>query len=143
MSAKHQEENLSWWQRYKFYVFGIVGAILLIGSMSVQNVVVAYKTSDGTQYAAKLDYSAYGMCLRCNPTTKNAFDIVEKEIFFGVGKEKSVERAVKALEAVAGEEGGTYQIRVGGLLGIGQNDKNTDVMVEHLKGLGYDAVAIE
>ena len=143
MSAKQKEEKLTWWQRYKFYIFGFVGAVLLIGSMSVQNIVVAYKLEDGTQYAAKLDYSAYGMCLRCNPTTKNSFDIVEKAIFFGVGKEKSVERAAAALQEVAGEDGGTFQIRVGGLLGLGSNDKNTAAMVEYVKSLGYNAVAIE
>ncbi len=142
MSAKQQEEQLTFWQKYKFYIYGLVGAILLIGSMSVQNVVISYKVEDGTQYAAKLDYSAYGMCLRCYASTKNASDIVEKEIFFGAGQEKSVERAAFALQEIAGEDG-VFQIRVGGLMGLGNNDKNTDAMVEYLKGLGYDAVAIE
>lgn len=140
MGAKNQEEKQGFWQRYKFYILGLVGAILLIGSMSVQNVLVNYKAPDGTQYAVKLDYSAYGMCLRCTAGTKNANDIVEKAIFFGAGKEKSVERTAVALQEIAATEEGTFQLRVGGLLG--NNEKNTAAMVEYLESLGYKAEAI-
>jgi hypothetical protein len=138
--AKQQEEKQSFWQRYKFYIIGLVGAIVLLGSMSVQNVVVNYQTANGTQYAVKLDYSPFGMCLRCYAGTQNSNDIVEKAIFFGVSKEKSVERAAAGLQEIAGETEGTVQLRVGGL--VGNNEKNTAALVEHLKSLGYNAKAI-
>ena len=141
MSAKKQEEQLTFWQRYKFYFIGFIGAFLLIGSMSVQNIILSYKTADGTQYAAKLDYSAYGICLRCYGTTDETTDIVEKEIFFLNNKEKSVKNAASALQEIAGEEGGVFQVRVGGLLG--NNEKNTAGMVDYLEGLGYNAIPIE
>lgn len=141
MSVKQQEEKQNFWQRYKFYILGFLGAILLIGSMSVQNVIVNYQTADGTQYAVKLDYSAYGMCLRCYAGTKNANDIVEKAIFFGAGKEKSVKNAAAGLQEIAETEDGTFQLRVGGLLG--DNEKNTAKLVAYLESLGYNAEAIE
>ncbi|MBR6792860.1 MAG: hypothetical protein IKM48_00705 [Clostridia bacterium] len=141
MSGKKKEEQLNFWQKYKFYFIGFIGAFLLIGSMSVQNIILAYKTADGTQYAAKLDYSAYGICLRCYGTTDETTDIVEKELFFMNNREKSVRNAASALQEIAGEEGGLMQVRVGGLLG--NNKKNTAKMVEYLEGLGYKAVAIE
>lgn len=139
--AKQQEEKESLWQRYKFYIIGLVGAIVLLGSMSVQNVVVNYQIEDGTQYAVKLDYSPFGMCLRCYAGTQNSNDIVEKSIFFGVGKEKSLERAAAGLQEIADTTDGTFQLRVGGL--VGNNKNNTAKLVEHLKTLGYKAVAIE
>ncbi len=141
MSAKKQEEQLTFWQRYRFYFIGFIGAFLLIGSMSVQNIILSYKTADGSQYAAKLDYSAYGICLRCYGTTDATTDIVEKELFFMSNKKKSVKNAASALQEIAGEEDGVFQVRVGGL--IGNNTKNTAEMVEYLEGLGYKAVVIE
>ncbi len=140
MSAKQQEEKLTFWQRYRFYFIGFIGAFLLIGSMSVQNIILSYKTADGTQYAAKLDYSAYGICLRCYGSTKNANDIVEKEIFFMNTKKKSVANAASALKEIAAEEG-TFQVRVGGVLG--NNKKNTAETVAYLESLGYTAEAIQ
>ncbi len=140
MSAKQQEEKLSFWQRYRFYFIGFIGAFLLIGSMSVQNVILSYEVTDGTKYAAKLDYSAYGICLRCYGSTKNANDIVEKEIFFLKTKKESVANAASALKDIA-EEDGKFQVRVGGLLG--NNKKNTAEMVEYLESLGYKATPIE
>lgn len=141
MGAKQQEEKKSFWDRYKFYLIGFVGAVLLIGSMSVQNVVVNYQTTEGTQYAVKLDYSAFGMCLRCYSATKNTADIVEKAIFFGTGKEKSVKNAAEGLAEIAETADGTFQLRVGGLLG--NNEKNTAKLVEYLETLGYNAEAIQ
>ncbi|MBQ8894457.1 MAG: hypothetical protein IJ043_08645 [Clostridia bacterium] len=137
MGAKQQEEKQGFWQRYKFYFVGIIGAILLIASMSVQNVLINYKLEDGTQYAVKLDYSAFGLCLRVYPGTKNANDIVEKAAFFCTGKEKSVKNAALGLQEIAGTEEGTMQLMVGGVLG--NNSKNAEELVEYLQGLGFEA----
>lgn len=141
MGAAKREEKLNFWQRNKFYFIGLIGAFLLIGSMSVQNVILVYQTEDGTKYPAKLDYSAYGICLRCYGTTDVTRDIVEKEIFFMNGKKESVKNAATALKEIADEESGIIQVRVGGLMG--NNTKNTNKMVEYLKSLGFNAVPIK
>ena len=141
MADRRSEEKKGFWQRYKFYILGCLGAFLLIASMSVQNVVVYYKTADGTYYAVKLDYSAFGLCLRCNPMTSNANDVVEKAVFFCTGRETSVMNAAAALQEIAGTEEGEMQLYVGGLLG--NNAKTRDKLIETLNGAGYDAKALE
>lgn len=142
MGAREQEQKQSFWGRYKFYIIGLVGALLLIGSMSVQNIIMIYKTSDGEQFAVKLDYSAYGICLRCFGTTDNAGNIVEKAMFFGVDREESVKRAADGLSEIAGEEG-TIQIRVGGVLGmVGGNEKLEQKLIMQLEQHGYQAEII-
>ncbi len=140
MNINHQDEKQGFWQRYKFYIIGLLGAIVLISSMSVQNVIVYYQTDAGDQYAVKLDYSAFDLCLRCTATTKNAGDIVEKALFFGAGKEASVERAAAGLAEIAATNEGTFQIRAGGLLG--DNEEKTADLVEYLKTQGYSAKPI-
>lgn len=139
MGAREQEQNLSFWGRCKFYIIGLVGALLLIGSMSVQNIIMLYTTSDGERYAVKMDYSAYGICLRCFGTTDNAGNIVEKAMFFGASRTESVERAAMGLNEIAGEKG-TIQIRVGGVLGmLGGNEKLEQRIVGQLEQMGYQA----
>ncbi|MBQ6823525.1 MAG: hypothetical protein IJP27_02635 [Clostridia bacterium] len=137
MGAKEQNEKQGFWGRYKFYILGLVGSILLIASMSVQNIVLNYTTVDGNKYAVKLDYSAFGLCLRCFGTTDNANAIVEEAIFFCATKEKSVERAAEGLQKIAGTEEGTFQVITGGILG--GNEKKAAETAEYLTELGYEA----
>lgn len=140
MKRNEREEQLGFWRRYRFYILGLIGAVLLVSSLSTQNVILSYQVEDGTQYAVKLDYSGFGMCLRCYPASKNASDVVEKAIFFGTGRKASVLNAVRALEEVAGAPAVTVQLQANGLLV--NSDKTTDALVEYLISEGYVASSI-
>lgn len=135
--ANQMQEKEGLWQRYKYLVFGLVGAILLMATLSVQNVVLYYETESEEKYAVKMDYSAFGMCIRCYPATDNADQIVEKAIFFGVGKKKSVLSAAEGLAEIAGKEQGTFLLRASGLLG--NNDETTEELIEYLQAQGLKA----
>lgn len=137
MGKVQEQEKRGFWARYKFYIIGVIGAVLLIGSMSVQNVALNYVTPDGKQYAVKLDYSAYGLCLRCNVGTKNVNDIVEKEMFFCVPKNQSIKNAARGIQEIAQNTEGTFQIYVGGVLG--NNSKTAQKIVDLLQSSGYKA----
>ena len=139
MSKKKEPQKEGFWQSYKYLIFGIVGAILLISSMSIQNVVLYYETEDQERYAVKMDYSAFGMCIRCYGATDNAQGIVEKAIFAGSGKEKSVKKAADGLKEIAKEEGSFY-LKAGGLLG--NSEKTTDQLIAYLQGQGYEVAEI-
>lgn len=138
--ANQNRENESVWQRYKYLVFGLVGAILLMATLSVQNVVLYYETEAEEKYAVKMDYSAFGMCIRCYPATDNAGRIVEKAIFFGAGKKKSVLGAAEGLKELANAEG-SFKLQAGGLLG--NSDQATDELVEFLNQKGYNVVRVQ
>ena len=139
-SDRQKEEKGGFWQRYKFLIIGILGALLLLATLSTQNVILSYQLEDGTQYAVKLDYSTFGMCIRCYPGTKNANDVVEKAIFFGVGKKKSVLSAARALQEVAGVYDGSFRLQAGGILG--NNGQTTNELVAYLTSQGFDAAAV-
>ena len=138
--ANRIQEKESTWQRYKYLVFGLLGAILLIASLSVQNVVLYYETETAEKYAVKMDYSALGMCIRCYPATDNANRIVEKAIFFGAGKKKTVLSAAEGLKELANEEG-SFKLQAGGLLG--NSDQTTDELIEFLNEKGYNVVRVQ
>ena len=138
--ANQNQEKESPWQRYKYLVFGLVGAILLMATLSVQNGVLYYETEAEEKYAVKMDYSAFGMCIRCYPATDNAERIVEKAIFFGAGKKKSVLSAAEGLKALANEKG-SFKLQAGGLLG--NSDQVTDELVEFLNQKGHNVVRVQ
>lgn len=132
---KKEKKKEGFWQNYKYLIFGLVGAVLLISSMSVQNVILYYETEAAEKYAVKMDYSAFGMCIRCYSATDNAGAIVEKAIFAGSGKEKSVQKAADGLKEIAGEDSGVFYLKAGGLLG--NSEKTTDQLINFLKEQGY------
>ena len=138
---KEQEQKENFWQRHKMLLIGVVGMLLLLSSMSAQNVVVAFQAEGGEQYAVKLDYSIFGMCIRCYPGSQNSNDITEKAIFFGAGQKKTVVRAVEGLMEIAGTKAGTVQLQANGILP--NNEKVTDDLVSLLNGLGYTAKEVE
>ncbi len=141
MSIKNKEQNESFWQRYKLYIIGLIGAIMLISFFNVNAVIITYETPDGTNYAAKLDYSAFDMCTNCIGTNDISSEIVEKEIFFGAGKKDTVSRAAAALQEIAGTDEGTISIMTQGIVGAGK--KKTAELVTYLNDLGYNAKALE
>ena len=141
MNNKKKVEKESIWQRNKLMIFCALGVLLLVSYLSVQNVVISFQAENGEQYAAKLDYSAFGMCLRCYPGTQNSNDIVEKALFFGSGRKKTVVRAVEGLQEIAGTEAGTVLLQANGL--ILNSEEVTVSLVEYLNSLGYKASAIE
>ncbi|MBQ7035153.1 MAG: hypothetical protein IJN34_05400 [Clostridia bacterium] len=141
MPAKMNEQKESFWQRYKLYIIGMIGAILLVSFFNVNTIIITYETPDGTNYAAKLDYSAFDMCLNCMGTNEISSEIVEKELFFGAGKKDTVSRAASALQEIAGTDDGTVSIMIQGIVGAGK--KKTAEMVAYLEDLGYTAKALE
>ncbi len=139
---EHQkQEKGGFWNQYKILIFGILGALLLVCTLSTQNIVVSYHPAEGEPYLVKLDYSAFGFCLRCMPGSKNASDVVEKEIFFLQGKKESVENAASALRQVAGTEEGVFKIQASGLLS--PSAETTQKMIRYLNEKGYPTTAIK
>ena len=141
MSIKKNVQNESFWQRYKLYIIGLIGAMMLVSFFNVNTIIITYKTPDGTNYAAKLDYSAFDMCLNCVGTNDISSEIVEKELFFGAGKKDTVARAAAALQEIAGTKDGTVSVMIRGVVGAGK--KKTAEMVSYLEELGYTAQALE
>ncbi len=141
MSAKKTDEKVSFWNKYKILLIGLVGSVLLIGSLSVQNIVLVYRPAKGEQMAVKLDYSAFTMCLRCYSATDNAKDIVIEDVFAGIGRKKSLKRAASAMQRMAKNEEGQFYLDVNGLLG--SNEKTTAALVDFLKEEGFEAAAAE
>lgn len=137
MAAKKTEQKESFWQQYKFYIVGLLGAILLVSFFGVQSVVVSYQTTSGESYSAKMDFTFFGMCINCMGVTDNAQDIVEKDLFTFSMKKDSVVKAANALYEIAEKEGGEFLVRVSGVLG--NNDENTDALIELLEDHGYQA----
>lgn len=138
---KTNDQKENFFERNKMLLFCILGVILLIGTMSARNVVLAYQVEGGEQYAVKLDYSIFGMCLRCYPGSQNSNDITEKAIFFGAGREKTVIRAAEGLMEIAGTESGTFRLATNGILP--NNDEVTEEMIQKLQDLGYLAEEVE
>ncbi len=143
MGAKEQaeRENKSFLHRYRFLIAGILGAILLVATLSTENVILAYQLEDGTQYAVKLEYSSFGMCIRCYPGNQASNDITEKAIFFGTGKKKSIKNAAAALQELAENDQGSFRLQESGL--TSRNEKGTQELVQYLSSLGYAATAVE
>ena len=137
MAAKKNEKKESFWQQYKFYIVGLLGAMLLVSFFGVQSVVVSYQTKDGESYSAKMDFTVFNMCINCMGVTDNAQDIVEKDLFTFSMKEDCVLKAANALYEIAEKEEGEFLVRVNGV--IGNNDKNTEQMIDLLESKGYEA----
>ncbi len=137
MAAKKTEQKESFWQQYKFYIVGLLGAILLVSFFGVQSVVVSYQTKDGESYSAKMDFTAFNMCINCIGVTDNALDIVEKDLFTFSMKNDCVVKAANALYEIAEKEEGEFLVRVNGV--IGNNEKNTQNMIDLLESKGYEA----
>ncbi len=141
MASKKKENQETFWQRYKFYIIGLLGAVLLVCFFGVQSIVISYQTEAGESYTAKMDFTVFDFCISCMSMTENAGDIVEKEIFILSDKEEAVRKAASALQEIAGTEEGKILIRASGV--IGNSQKNTDEMITYLEGLGYKAVPME
>ena len=139
---EHQkQEKGGFWNQYKILILGILGALLLMSTLSTQNVIVSYHPAEGETYLVKLDYSTFGFCLRCMPGSKNAADVVEKEIFFLQRKKESVENAASALQQVAGTEEGTFKLQASGLLS--PSAETTKELIQYLNEKGYQTTAIK
>lgn len=141
MAAKKAEKKESFWQQYKFYIVGLLGAILLLSFFGVQSVVVSYQTEDGESYSAKMDFTVFDMCINCMGVTDNAQDIVEKELFTFSMKEDCVIKAANALYEIAEKEEGEFLVRVSGV--VGNNEKNTENMIDLLESKGYQAKSMQ
>jgi len=135
------EQKESFWSKYKLYIIGFVGAVLLICTLSIQSVSLCFVTENGEKYAVKLDYNVFGICQRCNATTDNAHDIVEKSNFFMGGMDSTVDDAIKGLQEIAKEEKGTVAVYASGLLI--DSDAATEEWIKTLKKNGYTAVHME
>ena len=135
-----EQEKRGFWSRYKFLILGVLGAVLLIGSLSVQNVILSYEVGD-TQYAVKLDYSAFNMCLRCYPANQNSSSITEKAVFFAQGREKTVLSAAAALQEIAGRGDGVFYLHASGITGKDQNV--TEALIASLNAAGFQCADVE
>ena len=120
-------------------IFGLVGAVLLMGTMRVQSIIVYYETNQGEKYAVTMDYSVFGTCVRCSPRD-NSEKIVEKAMFFGEGKEATVLSAAEGLVEIAKEDG-SFQIQASGFLG--DSEGVTEDMVNLLQEKGYTAQKVQ
>ncbi len=136
-----KQEKGGFWNQYKILILGILGALLLVCTLSTQNVIVSYQPTEGETYVVKLDYSSFGFCLRCMPGSKNSADVIEKEVFFLEDKKQSVENAASALQQVAGTEEGSFKIQASGLLS--NSDKTTKELIQYLNEKGYPTTAIK
>ena len=47
MASNKNEKKESFWQQYKFYIIGLLGAIMLVCFFGVQSVVITYQTKEG------------------------------------------------------------------------------------------------
>ncbi len=141
MASKQTKGNETFWQRYKFYIIGLLGAIMLVCFFGVQSVVISYQTDAGESYSAKMDFTVFDLCINCMSMTENAGDIVEKELFILSNKEEAVQKAASALEEIAGTEEGKFLIRSSGV--VGNSQENTTALIAHLEDLGYKAVPME
>lgn len=141
MAKKQAANNETFWQRYKFYIIGLLGAILLVCFFGVQSVVISYRTDAGESYSAKMDFTVFDFCINCMAMTENAGDIVEKELFIFSNKEEAVQKAAAALQEIAGTKEGEILVRVSGV--IGSSNENTAEMIAHLESLGYEAIPME
>lgn len=138
--AKKDPSQETFWSKYKLYIFGFVGAVLLISSLGLQSITICLVNDKGEKFAAKMDYNLFGICTSCMGTTDNARDFVEKDNFFLGSKDDTVERAIKSLREIAGIEGGTIGIYAAGMV-IGGG--STEDWVKELKEKGYNAVDLE
>ena len=141
MASKKTQTNETFWQRYKFYIIGLLGALLLVSFFGVQSVVISYQTEAGESYTAKMDFTVFDLCINCMSMTENAGDIVQKELFILSDKEEAVQKAAAALQDIAGTEEGKILIRASGV--IGSSQEKTEALIAHLEGLGYEAVPME
>ncbi len=141
MAAKKSEKKESFWQQYKFYIVGLLGAVLLVSFFGVQSVVLSYQTNDGESYSAKLEFTAFNLCINCMSLTDNAGDIVEKELFTFSQKEESIKKAANALYEIAEKEEGKFMLSVSGVMG--NNDKNEESLILLLQEEGYQAEPME
>ena len=141
MAAKNRDQKESFWQQYKFYIVGLLGAILLVSFFGVQSVVVSYQTKDGESYSAKMDFTIFNICINCMGVTDNAQDIVQEDLFTFSEKNKCVVKAADALYRIAEEEEGSFLVRVSGVMG--NNDKNTEKLIDLLESEGYQAKTME
>ena len=139
--AEINNQKESFWSKYKLYIIGFIGAVLLICTLSIQSVSLCLVTESGDRYAVKLDYNLFGICQRCAATTNNAQDIVEKSNFFLGGMDSTVEDAIKGLREIAETEKGTVAVFASGL--IIDDDDATEEWVAELKKKGYEAVSME
>ncbi len=139
--VKKDSNQESFWSKYKLYIVGCLGAILLISILGLQNITVCFVTESGEKYAAKMDYNFFGICTSCIATTDNAQDIVEKAIFFMRGKDATVEEAIKGLQEIAGSDQGTVGILAGGVMV--DDDAETEKWVTALKEEGHRAVSLK
>ena len=139
--VKKDSQQESFWGKYKLYIIGFVGAILLICTLSIQSVSLCFVTESGERYAVKLDYNFFGICQRCSATTNNAQDIVEKANFFMGGMDGTVEEAVKGLQEIATTPKGTVAVLASGILI--DDEEATGEWVVKLEEKGYNAISME
>lgn len=137
MAAKKVEKKESFWQQYKFYIVGLLGAVLLISFFGVQGVAVSYQTDGGEVYTAKMDFSAFNFCINCMSVTDNAADIIQMDMFTFSPKDSAVTKAANALYELAGKKEGEFLVSVSGVMG--NNDKNAEELVALLESKGYQA----
>ena len=141
MAVNKVEQKESFWQKYKFYIVGLLGAILLVSFFGVQSVVISYQTNDGESYSAKMEYTAFNLCINCMSLTDNASSIVEKELFTFSPKEESICKAANALFEIAEKEEGQFLVSVSGVMG--NNDKNEEHLIHLLQDQGFQAASME
>jgi hypothetical protein len=135
-----KNEKETFWQRYKFYIIGLLGAVCLLCFFGVQSVSMSYRVGE-KYYTVKMEYTMFDMCLNCMAMSDNAGAIVEKEMFAFTGKKESVKRAAKALQEIAGTKEGEFVIRTGGV--VGNSTDNTKELVAYLETLGYEASVMQ
>ncbi|MBQ8599792.1 MAG: hypothetical protein IJ407_00210 [Clostridia bacterium] len=132
---------VGFWEQNKMIIIGLIGVVLLISFFNVQNVLLHYETEDGEQYVVRLDYTVFGMCMRCASGSTNASNIVVMDSFTFKGRTDTVGRAANALVELSGTEEGTFQLQVNGA--VLNNEQVESNLVAHLQALGYRAEIIE
>lgn len=136
MANKNIEQKESFWQRYKFLIIGLLGAVIFLSFFSVQSVNLSYKVGEEA-YTVKMDYTMFNFCINCTPLTDNASEIVEKEVFVFSGKEDTIKRAAKSLVEIAENKEGQFLVDHSGVVG------NDEELLKILKNMGYTAAPMQ
>ncbi len=127
-------------ERNKMLLVGLIGVVLLISFFPVQNVLLHYETEE-EQYVVRLNCTAFGMCMRLAPGSKNTGNIVLMDTFTFIHREKSVARAADALAEMAKTKEGTFQLQVSGA--VLNNQQVEADLVDQLESMGYKAEILE
>ena len=127
-------------ERNKMLLIGMIGVVLLISFFPVQNVLLHYETGE-EQYVVRLNCTAFGMCMRLAPGSKNTGNIVLMDTFTFINRTKSVSRAADALAELAQTKDGTFQLQVSGA--VLNNEQVEADLIAQLVSMGYKAEILE